>query len=206
MKGFCVFLFHYMVTPTEKMAGSPEWLRQLLQVNYFIPCRDHGDDRKSKSNFFFLDCMGRAPCLHSLIHHGEHRVVQIRKCSRHYVIRVNELQHHIDISGVQLYIINGAKVAKSTTESLLIPSDSLEGMSRGDEELTFSLRHEVGNSPTPKKQRKKSLIDIIDIPSDVGNQFGETSTRFNEENRVNLSPAIPPINSYRTKRRKGIPN
>ncbi|KAI3832242.1 hypothetical protein MKX03_032144 [Papaver bracteatum] len=98
--------------PMEENNGfGAQWLRPLLEANYFIPCRDHGEEMsKSECKYFCLDCMGKSICSYCLIHHREHRIVQIRRSNYHNVIRVNEVQKHIDISGVQHHVINNAEI------------------------------------------------------------------------------------------------
>ncbi|XP_026381454.1 uncharacterized protein LOC113276075 [Papaver somniferum] len=98
--------------PMEENNGfGAQWLRPLLEANYFIPCGDHGEEiSKSECKYFCLDCMGKSICSYCLIHHREHRIVQIRRSNYHNVIRVNEVQKHIDISGVQHYVINNAEI------------------------------------------------------------------------------------------------
>ncbi|XP_026403720.1 uncharacterized protein LOC113299011 [Papaver somniferum] len=98
--------------PMEENNGfGAQWLRPLLEANYFIPCSDHGEEiSKSECKYFCLDCMGKSICSYCLIHHREHRIVEIRRSNYHNVIRVNEVQKHIDISGVQHYVINNAEI------------------------------------------------------------------------------------------------
>ncbi|KAI3836007.1 hypothetical protein MKX03_032902 [Papaver bracteatum] len=105
--------------PMEENNGfGAQWLRLLLEANYFIPCRDHGEEMsKTECKYFCLDCMGKSICSYCLIHQRKHRIVQlssliffIRRSNYHNVIRVNEVQKHIDIYGVQHYVINSAEI------------------------------------------------------------------------------------------------
>ncbi|KAL1549371.1 protein RGF1 INDUCIBLE TRANSCRIPTION FACTOR 1 isoform X1 [Salvia divinorum] len=89
----------------------PPWLERLLNTAFFSICRTHGDAARSECNMFCLDCNADAFCFYCRSSkHKDHQVIQIRRSSYHDVVRVSEIQKILDISGVQTYVINSARV------------------------------------------------------------------------------------------------
>ncbi|CAA0824392.1 PLATZ transcription factor family protein [Striga hermonthica] len=224
-----------MVSPIVTMQNEvigPEWLKPMLRADYFITCPLHLDSHKSECNLFCLDCIDNAFCSYCLVHHKGHRVLQIRRSSYHNVVRVNEIQKYIDISCIQTYVINSAKIvflnerpqprpAKGVTYSCEIcarglPDCSrfcslgckLSGMERGDVELSFLV----------KGKHKRDECESFEVwtPKKFhrGNALfvGRLTTSFSssssgDEVSGNLSPPTPPLfNHFNSRRRKGIPH
>ncbi|XP_043706708.1 protein RGF1 INDUCIBLE TRANSCRIPTION FACTOR 1-like [Telopea speciosissima] len=89
----------------------PPWLESLLSTAFFAVCRIHSDAARSECNMYCLDCNGDAFCFYCCSsRHKDHRVIQIRRSSYHDVVRMAEIQKFLDISGVQTYVINSARV------------------------------------------------------------------------------------------------
>ncbi|TMW83416.1 hypothetical protein EJD97_001715 [Solanum chilense] len=89
----------------------PPWLEPLLNTAFFSICRTHGDAARSECNMYCLDCNDNAFCFYCRSSkHKDHQVIQIRRSSYHDVVRVSEIQKVLDISGVQTYVINSARV------------------------------------------------------------------------------------------------
>ncbi|XP_042047653.1 protein RGF1 INDUCIBLE TRANSCRIPTION FACTOR 1-like isoform X2 [Salvia splendens] len=90
---------------------APPWLERLLSTSFFNICRSHSDAARSECNMFCLDCNADAFCFYCRSSkHEDHQVIQIRRSSYHDVVRVSEIQKVLDISGVQTYVINSARV------------------------------------------------------------------------------------------------
>ncbi|XP_054813966.1 protein RGF1 INDUCIBLE TRANSCRIPTION FACTOR 1 [Prosopis cineraria] len=90
----------------------PPWLEPLLSTTFFTICQSHISLPRNECNMFCIDCSHRSAfCFYcKSIWHQHHRVIQIRRSSYHDVVRVSEIDKVLDISGVQTYVINSAKV------------------------------------------------------------------------------------------------
>eukprot|EP00262_Sarcandra_glabra_P011881 TRINITY_DN2941_c0_g1_i1.p1 TRINITY_DN2941_c0_g1~~TRINITY_DN2941_c0_g1_i1.p1 ORF type:complete len:215 (+),score=14.00 TRINITY_DN2941_c0_g1_i1:221-865(+) len=196
-------------------AGGPEddnmwppWLRPLLKTRFFVQCKFHVDSHKSECNMYCLDCMNGGLCSLCLAYHRDHRAIQIRRSSYHDVIRVNEIQKVLDITGVQTYIINSARVVflnerpqprpgKGVTNTCEVCERSLLDSFR-----FCSLGCKIaGTSKNPNKKRV-AMASVSDAEESY-------SSNSHEKKVQSFTPSTPPpsVINYRTaKRRKGVPH
>ncbi|XP_059645830.1 protein RGF1 INDUCIBLE TRANSCRIPTION FACTOR 1 [Cornus florida] len=87
---------------------NPEWLSSLLRSKFFRSCVDHRDLRKNEKNVFCIDCT-ICLCKHCIVAHDFHRWLQICRYVYHDVVRLQDIQKHLDCSKIQTYKINGEK-------------------------------------------------------------------------------------------------
>ncbi|XP_077234513.1 PLATZ transcription factor family protein [Tasmannia lanceolata] len=113
-------------TVYQKKLEEPEWLKMLLKIRFFGPCDEHMDIRKNEMNVFCIDC-NLSICHHCLSSHSRHNLLQIRRYVYNDVIRLHDLQKHLDCSRVQPYTINGAKVVFLNPRPQTKPSTKSNG-------------------------------------------------------------------------------
>ncbi|KAL6189929.1 hypothetical protein ACLB2K_036330 [Fragaria x ananassa] len=92
----------------SKKTKKSDWLDTLLHSKFFGSCGVHQDLRKNEKNVFCIDCNLRL-CRHCMKAHCHHTKLQICKYVYHDVIRLQEIQKHVDCARIQTYKINGDK-------------------------------------------------------------------------------------------------
>ncbi|KAE8693920.1 PLATZ transcription factor family protein isoform 2 [Hibiscus syriacus] len=201
--------------PEEEDNRWPPWLKPLLREQFFVQCKHHVDFHKSECNMFCLDCMNGALCSLCLAHHKDHRYIQIRRSSYHDVIRVSEIQKYLDISGVQTYIINSAKIVflnerpqprlgKGVTNTCEVCDRSLVDSFR-----FCSLGCKIVGTSNSSRKKKRPLHMGMALDSEDSYSSGSSGHGKLNNKARSFSPSTPPPTSvnYRTvKRRKGIPH
>ncbi|KAM1127523.1 hypothetical protein FF2_037169 [Malus domestica] len=206
--------------PDEDDNRWPPWLKPLLKENFFVQCKHHADSHKSECNMYCLDCMNGPLCSLCLSYHKDHRAIQIRRSSYHDVIRVNEIQKHLDISGVQTYIINSARVVflnerpqprpgKGVTNTCEVCERSLLDSFRFCS-LGCKIVGTSSGNPQKKNKYSKAMGGSDSDDSYSSSSHGIARFKSSCHNKVqSFTPSTPPPTStnYRTaKRRKGIPH
>eukprot|EP00899_Mesostigma_viride_P020259 jgi/Mesvir1/28234/Mv04781-RA.1 len=98
---------HPMYLPSEHV---PSWLQKLLATPFFGSCPYHAAAARCERNMFCVDCESDGLCQMCAVKHADHRIIQIRRSSYHDVVRVNDMSKLADVSGIQTYIINSARI------------------------------------------------------------------------------------------------
>ncbi|GFP85534.1 hypothetical protein PHJA_000697100 [Phtheirospermum japonicum] len=191
----------------------PPWLERLLDTNFFNVCRTHADAARSECNMYCLDCNVDAFCFYCRSsRHKDHQVIQIRRSSYHDVVRVSEIQKVLDISGVQTYVINSARVlflnerpqpkgGKAVSHVCEICGRSLLDTFRfcslgckvvgikGNGDASFTL--DSKNDEVVRRQR--------------GEGVSREDEELREGSQQDIYPPTPPPPPSNARRRKGIP-
>ncbi|WJZ93736.1 hypothetical protein VitviT2T_012655 [Vitis vinifera] len=195
----------------------PPWLEPLLTTPFFSICRTHGDAARSECNMYCLDCSGDSFCFYCRSsRHKDHQVIQIRRSSYHDVVRVAEIQKVLDISGVQTYVINSARVlflnerpqpktgkgvshiCETCGRSLLDPfrfcslGCKLVGIKRnGDASFSLEAKNEMAMERGEGISRRESSRDEDELREGL---------------QQDIYPPTPPPPPSSARRRKGIPH
>ncbi|KAE8679030.1 PLATZ transcription factor family protein isoform 2 [Hibiscus syriacus] len=193
--------------PEDDYDEWPPCLTPLLQTRFFGQCKLHADAHKSECNMFCLDCMNGALCSLCLSYHKDHGVIQIRRSSYHDVIRASEIQRLIDISGIQTYIINSARIVflnerpqprlgKGVTNTCQVCHRSLLPS------FTFC---SLGCKVVRTSRRRKKICKEADESEGEwlhATNVSNGSTDYKKQQQSSFTPSTPPSLA----RRNGVPH
>ncbi|CAH8390934.1 unnamed protein product [Eruca vesicaria subsp. sativa] len=197
--------------PEEGENQWPPWLIPLLKEHFFGQCNFHLNSPKNECNMYCLDCTNGSLCSLCLEHHKDHRTIQIRRSSYHDVIRVNEIQKHLDILSVQTYVINSAKVVflnerpqRMRVKGVRV-TNACDACSRGLVDICFcfcSLGCKVaGTSRSFEKEVKHTLMEVESLNNISGVEDNIPSPQI----LTSSTPQVPTSTSLRKRPRKSIP-
>ncbi|KAI7749502.1 hypothetical protein M8C21_001867 [Ambrosia artemisiifolia] len=204
--------------PNEDNNIWPPWLKPLLSECFFVQCKLHSDSHKSECNMFCLDCVNGPLCSLCLVHHQDHSLIQIRRSSYHDVIRVSEIQKHLDIGSVQTYVINSAKVVFLNKRPQPRPGKGVMNTCEVcDRNLLDSFRFcSLGckiagiSSVDYKRMNLPNNKRLMTAVWDSEDSYSDERRRSNGNRVGGFTPSTPPLTAAagnRTaKRRKGIPH
>lgn len=162
---------------------------------------------------YCLDCNGDAFCFYCRSSkHKDHQVIQIRRSSYHDVVRVAEIQKVLDITGVQTYVINSARVLflnerpQPKTGKGVAHICEICGRSLLDPFRFCSLGCKLVGI-----RRKGDARFVIEGKNEGGILVGRSRDEEDEGSRVgsqqdNIYPPTPPPPPSNARRRKGIPH
>ncbi|KAL5060109.1 hypothetical protein RYX36_031713 [Vicia faba] len=193
----------------------PPWLEPLLKTPFFNMCRIHADAARNECNMYCLDCNNGdgAFCFYCRSsRHKDHQVIQIRRSSYHDVVRVSEIQKVLDISGVQTYVINSARVLFLNVRP---QPKSGKGVAHICEicgrTLLDSFRFcSLGCKLERIKKNGDASFAMDGGKNEAMRMEGVSSSRAEEELREgstqDMYPVTPPPPPLNARRRKGIPH
>nr|GMD88105.1 uncharacterized protein At3g50808-like [Ipomoea batatas] len=206
------------------MALIPPWLEPLLKTaEFFSPCRSHAAAAKNECNLFCLDCCNAAAfCLYCRsAKHKDHRVIQIRRSSYHDVVRISEIERVLDISAVQTYVINSARVLFLNERPQPKNNNSNNNGGKGGGGGASHICEICGRTlldPFRFCSLGCKLVGIkrngdasftIDSKNEMAMQRGEGSKggeQLREGSQHDIYPLTPPPPHSNARRRKGIPH
>ncbi|XP_039039613.1 uncharacterized protein LOC120177582 [Hibiscus syriacus] len=196
--------------PDEEGNRWPPWLKPLLREQFFVQCKLHIDSHKSECNMYCLDCIDGSLCSSCLPSYRDHRYIQIRRSSNHDVIRVSEIQKYLDITGVQTYVINSAKVVFLNERPQQRPGKGIINTCKAcDRSLVDSFRFCSLGCKIVGTSKKRQMEKATESEDSYSSSSHGKSKNNHSDNVRSFSPSTPPPTSvnYRTaKRRKGIPH
>ncbi|XP_010278728.1 PREDICTED: uncharacterized protein LOC104612807 [Nelumbo nucifera] len=170
---------------------KPEWLELLLKSKFFGPCFDHQDLKKNEMNVYCVNC-NQCVCQHCLSSsaHYLHVLLQIRRYVYNDVVRLHDMQKHLDCSKVQPYTINGAKVVFLNPRPQSKPSKSTSGVSclaceRGltEPNCFCSIACKVSISMAKQNSRRDQSPPYLTFPIP---EFSDLSAKQNQNLEPNL--------------------
>ncbi|KAJ4767288.1 PLATZ transcription factor family protein [Rhynchospora pubera] len=171
-------------------APSPEWLLPLLESKFFEQCERHLNQRKNEINRFCMECADSLcpNCVTEHFRKGEkHHFLQIRHYVHSDVVRVDDITKLLDITKIQQYIANGAKVVHLNPKtSKANPEGRFDDY---DKEVLFNLEATGDDWDKPETGVKRCFTGKEESSS--GTEKSDANCSFVTSHRKNNRKATP---------------
>lgn len=152
-----------LTTMESSNKGGPKWLKKFVGVEYFTECSNC--TKKCETRFFCVDCCKGPLCeTERQAEHRSHRVLQVRKASGNFTVKVSDIMSLVNIDDINQYVINGAKIVfLPTRRHQDKPSSSGKA---GAERYYCEMCHRVLMEPVKFCSVSCKMKSIVEHPSD----------------------------------------
>ncbi|XWS43141.1 hypothetical protein CRYUN_Cryun16bG0077000 [Craigia yunnanensis] len=187
----------------NSMTDNSAWLRPLLQTEFYRLCECKSTKQCS---FYCTDCMGSPFCEDCYNHphkHQGHQSLRVYKSSSRAGIRIGGIKNLLDVSDIQTYICNSAKIVYINRKRRQEHENRINNNNGRMGDKCQVCGYELQCSASKFCSIECKVNSEVDVKEETNNEdVDPTSTAHPtcQEPEIKTKPK-----SYRKRKRKGIP-